>query len=88
MYSEDYSIDLLFSGIFACGLCAVIIFAGSEVSNTIPWAISVLVILAILMLITLLIIGRQPNTTIKLTFKVNLSQSWYSIVSYINMQTI
>lgn len=62
---------VLFS-IFACGFCAIIIFAGSALADLEPWALSLIIILAVIMLIILLIIGRQPNTTIKLTFKVPL----------------
>ncbi|KAJ9588241.1 hypothetical protein L9F63_018405, partial [Diploptera punctata] len=72
MSSSITKFGIVLFSIFACGFCAILIFAGSALYNLEPWALCVTVILAVLMLVILLIIGRQPNTTVKLTFKVPL----------------
>jgi hypothetical protein len=65
----SYSLSL-FSGTFTVGLCSIIIYAGSYLKDMSVWAIVLAVVCFFLMLLTLLIIGRQPTSSVKLSFKV------------------
>ncbi|XP_068083129.1 cationic amino acid transporter 2 isoform X1 [Anabrus simplex] len=58
--------------ILAIALCAVIIFAGDDLANGEAWAVALASVIGALMLINLMIIGRQPHSTVKLSFKVPL----------------
>lgn len=60
----------LFSGVLAVGLCSIIIYAGNYLADLSIWAIVLAVVCFFLMLLTLLIIGRQPTSSVKLSFKV------------------
>jgi len=60
----------LFSGVLTVGLCSIIIYAGSYLKDLSVWAIVLAVVCFFLMLLTLLIIGRQPTSSVKLSFKV------------------
>jgi hypothetical protein len=60
----------LFSGVLTVGFCSVIIYAGTYLKDLSLWAIVLAVVFSFLMLLTLLIIGRQPTSSVKLSFKV------------------
>lgn len=61
----------LFS-VLTVGLCSIIIYAGNYLQDLSIWAIVLAVVCFFLMLLTLLIIGRQPTSDVKLLFKVPL----------------
>jgi hypothetical protein len=61
---------LSFSGILTVGFCSVIIYAGGALKDLKLWAVILAVVFVFLMLVILFIIGRQPNSSVKLSFKV------------------
>lgn len=70
-YCEIPTLTLFsFSGILTIGFCSVIIYAGSALKDLKLWAVILAVVFVFLMLVMLFIIGRQPNSSVKLSFKV------------------
>jgi hypothetical protein len=61
---------LSFSGIFTLGFCSIIIYAGSALKDLKLWAVVLAAVFVFLMLVMIFIIGRQPNSNVKLSFKV------------------
>lgn len=61
---------LSFSGILTIGFCSVIIYGGSALKDLKLWAVILAVVFVFLMLVMVFIIGRQPNSSVKLSFKV------------------
>jgi hypothetical protein len=48
----------------------MIIYAGTYLEDLSMWAVVLAVVFFFLMLVTLLIIGRQPTSSVKLSFRV------------------
>nr|CAD7573649.1 unnamed protein product [Timema californicum] len=62
---------VIFSVLSAC-FCAVVVHTGSFLAEGAPWAVILVSVLGISLVITIVIIGRQPASTVKLSFKVPL----------------
>jgi hypothetical protein len=60
----------LILGIVTVGFCSIIIYAGSGLKKLDLWPILLAAVFLSLMLVILLIIGRQPSANVKLSFKV------------------
>ncbi|KDR23205.1 high affinity cationic amino acid transporter 1-like [Zootermopsis nevadensis] len=75
---------VLFS-IITVGFCSVIIFAGSGLKNLDLWPVLLATVFLFLMLVILLIIGRQPSSSVKLSFKVPLVPIVPALSIFINV---
>lgn len=75
---------VLFS-IFTIGFCSVIIYAGSALKDLKLWAVILATVFLFLMLVMLFIIGRQPNSSVKLSFKVPLVPIVPALSVFINL---
>lgn len=64
------------AGILAAGLCASIIYAGSELLELQPWALALTLGLALAMVLVLASIWRQPRARVDLSFKVSYLFMW------------
>nr|CAD7439574.1 unnamed protein product [Timema bartmani] len=62
----------LFAGVLSACFCASIVHTGSFLAEGAPWAVILVSVLGISLVITIVIIGRQPASTVKLSFKVPL----------------
>nr|CAD7460882.1 unnamed protein product [Timema tahoe] len=62
----------LFTGVLSACFCASIVHTGSFLAEGAPWAVILVSVLGISLVITIVIIGRQPASTVKLSFKVPL----------------
>jgi hypothetical protein len=61
---------LSFSGIVTVVFCSIIIYAGNYLKNLELWSVVLAALFLFLMVVILLVIGRQPNSSVKLSFKV------------------
>ncbi|PNF36664.1 hypothetical protein B7P43_G13333 [Cryptotermes secundus] len=75
---------VLFS-ILTIGFCSVIIYGGSALKDLKLWAVILAVVFVFLMLVMLFIIGRQPNSSVKLSFKVPLVPIVPALSVFINL---
>lgn len=77
--------SIIVFSVLAVGFCSVIIYAGSYLKDLSVWAVVLAVVFFFLMLLTVLIIGRQPTSSVKLSFKVPLVPVVPAVSIFINV---